>query len=487
MNYKIKREISPDELYHAKEGEEREDHKYIARVLLKKVNVGGKKKNRYRYFYDKKSYQAYLNSKKSKELKPKTSEGNLLEKNKGSTEKRQNLMSSFLKKNTNKKVEELGSSYESNKDLKDAVTLLIGGVVGYVVKEYLRKKAEEPVVVKTDFTVGPDKEPEKPKPEYKTLLPNGKYKYFDDQDEYEAYKKRENDENEAYHERLEYQQNEPEFMKQIPDISENDIFTAMEDMSKVNELFDPRDDKYSENCSNCSVAYELRRRGYDVEAKPKDDSYNGNYERLYEYFEDVKFIGVYGNGETLIHDKEYYETRMKLNKEIEESYKATEEYEQIINDPNTSIMEKLKTKLKHIKEVDNYLELHDKRNELDNKYKECYDFRITKQSYTPESIEKAIKDNNPPGSRGMIDVEWKVGSAHSIVYEVDLKGKITIRDSQTYDEYGLDELANMVDHVRITRTDNLQLKEGILDAVKINEDKQRKYYTEGYLLRDYVD
>lgn len=439
MNYKIKREISPDELYHAKEGEEREDHKYIARVLLKKVNVGGKKKNRYRYFYDKKSYQAYLNSKKSKELKPKSSEGNLLEKIKGSTEKGQNLISSFLKKNTSKKVEELGSSYDSNKGLKDAVSFLIGGVIGYTVKEFLRKKAEEPVVVTNNFRFGPEEEKEEPKPEYKTQLPNGKYKYFDSKDEFEAYKKRENDENEAYHERLEYQQNEPEFMKQVPDISENDIFTAMEDMSKVNELYDPRYEEYSRNCSNCSAAYELRRRGYDVEAKSINEYYNGSPERLYDYFENAEYIGISGDGSTMTYSEKFVKNRYDL-----------------------TLFEEIKYK----KENEHF-------------YRE--------NTYTPESIEKGIKQHNPPGSRGMIDVYWKDGSGHSIVYEVDTKGDITIRDSQTYDEYSLDELAYQVNCVRITRTDNLQLKEGILNTVKVNEDRKRKIYVDNNRAYNYVE
>ena len=69
------------------------------------------------------------------------------------------------------------------------------------------------------------------------------------------------------------------------------------------------------------------------------------------------------------------------------------------------------------------------------------------------------------------------------MYEVDKKGKVTIRDSQTYDEYSLDELAPYVKKVRITRTDNLQLKEGILDAVVTNKDDKRRYYVDKRIAR----
>ena len=109
------------------------------------------------------------------------------------------------------------------------------------------------------------------------------------------------------------------------------------------------------------------------------------------------------------------------------------------------------------------------------KYSKDCKFLESSQDYTADSLEKAIKNANPPGSRGMIDVWWNQGGAHSIVYEVDDKGKVTIRDSQTYDEYGLDELASNVKRVTICRTDNLKLKEGILNAVKPNEDNTRNY------------
>ena len=194
-------------------------------------------------------------------------------------------------------------------------------------------------------------------------------------------------------------------------------------MSKVNEKYDPYNDDRSTNCANCSAAYELRRRGYDVEAKPNDETYNGKSARVHDYFENAEIIGVYGDGST------------------------------------TTVNEK-----SWLKRVTN----------LDDSYK----FYAKDQSYSSKSIEKAIKSNNPPGSRGFIDVEWKAGSAHSIVYEVNSKGKVVIRDSQTNDTYSLEELAPNVKKVRITRTDNLKLKKGILGAVTENVDKDRDYYVD---------
>lgn len=50
-----------------------------------------------------------------------------------------------------------------------------------------------------------------------------------------------------------------------------------EDQALVNPDYDPYDETYSMNCAYCTAAYDLRRRGYDVEAMPYDpNTYNAN-------------------------------------------------------------------------------------------------------------------------------------------------------------------------------------------------------------------
>lgn len=88
------------------EGDEREDHKYVARVLIKKGT--GKKKNVYRYFYDKKEYQAYLDGLKKTEQEEKNNKlsdmatkllsGKLSTKSLGSAE---NFVNSLFNNNKN--------------------------------------------------------------------------------------------------------------------------------------------------------------------------------------------------------------------------------------------------------------------------------------------------------------------------------------------------------------------------------------------------
>ena len=363
---------------------DRKDHKYIAKVRGKN--------GKYRYFYDKEEYQECLNGKES-------SDG-IFDKVGGWFSNLNKRIRSSKKKAERKINEIIGKC--KDRSGKDSM-----------IDKRLIKKAQDFVDDLFNKTIS-DGSFKKKKPKYiaKVKLPNGKHRYFYKQSEYDAYLKR-----------LDYQKNEPGFMGKIKKISKDKVFTAKEDMSKVNEKYDPYNDDRSTNCANCSAAYELRRRGYDVEAKPNDESYNGKSARVHDYFENAEIIGVYGDGST------------------------------------TTVNEK-----SWLKRVTN----------LDDSYK----FYAKDQSYSSKSIEKAIKSNNPPGSRGFIDVEWKAGSAHSIVYEVDNKGEVVIRDSQTNDTYSLEELAPKVKKVRITRTDNLKLKKGILGAVTENVDKERDYYVD---------
>ena len=55
-----------------------------------------------------------------------------------------------------------------------------------------------------------------------------------------------------------------------------------------------------------------------------------------------------------------------------------------------------------------------------------------------------------------------------MAYEVTDKGDVVIRDCQTNNIYSVNDIVDLVNNIRITRTDNLELKKGILDAVEDN-------------------
>jgi hypothetical protein len=46
------------------------------------------------------------------------------------------------------------------------------------------------------------------------------------------------------------------------------VWSDKESLEAINPDYWTRDEKYTQNCGNCTVANELRHQGYDVEAKP---------------------------------------------------------------------------------------------------------------------------------------------------------------------------------------------------------------------------
>lgn len=98
----------------------------------------------------------------------------------------------------------------------------------------------------------------------KIPLGNGQYRYFYDAEEYADYQKRQ-----------EYKKNEPSVLKKLPKSMED--YSAQQDAAMVNPHYlwsidrdsDQEQAAYTQNCAECTTAYELRRRGYDVEVAPR--------------------------------------------------------------------------------------------------------------------------------------------------------------------------------------------------------------------------
>lgn len=64
-------------------------------------------------------------------------------------------------------------------------------------------------------------------------------------------------------------------------------YTQNEDQDAVNPKYNPFKLDYSMNCAYCTAAYDLRRRGYDVEAMPYDDTYSANVYSIAEWYENT--------------------------------------------------------------------------------------------------------------------------------------------------------------------------------------------------------
>jgi hypothetical protein len=91
-----------------------------------------------------------------------------------------------------------------------------------------------------------------------------------------------------------------------------------------------------------------------------------------------------------------------------------------------------------------------------------------------KDAEKAIDDaakDFPNGSRGMINVYWQLGGGHSMVWEKDANGKITITDTQINEKIDIGEMMKSVDSftpVMMIRTDDAKLSKKALTKIRSN-------------------
>ena len=381
----------------------RKKHKYIARVLGKN--------NKYRYFYVQSEYEAYLLG---------VQKGKLSSDYKISDSEREDIKNTKkLEKQYGDQVYRSADEYEvqitkdsvvksvlallkktASKFSKSGKTTKLSNNILDIPSASLKKDGSKEGKLKR---VKPNKKKVTTKPlkghKYiaKVKISDGTYRYFYDQDEYNAYLKKK-----------EYQEDSPSFMdvfKKTPSTETSEEAMAkinphvdwsysqykyyndlpdeqvkkLKDSGKVSQKTVGDTQAYDMNCMNCTTAYELRRRGYDVEAGAWRAS-NTQYASLENWYEGVK--------------------------------------------------------VKEVKKTNNLI--------------------------------KAIQSDNPPGSRGNLMVQWSNGGGHSMAYEVDSKGKVHILDPQTNSVVDEDKLPDLISSAHYARTDNLKLKEGVLDTVAPN-------------------
>lgn len=343
-----------------------------------KIPIG----DEFRYFYSKEEYDAYLGRQKKEETSPLKKVSNFLDRFRKTAVKeitsKTDAAKAFVEKTINKLKVEKVSKLSSDKSTTSKNSVETD-------EEWEQRQEKEHKYL------------------YKEKLSNGKTRYFYSEKEYQTYLKKQ-----------EYQKNEPSFMKGVKetlDLRDNRSKTLLErdDMSAANDKYYSKElaltkegYRYTINCMLASNAYELRRRGYDVEAKPLPEG-RGGYEikALNNWYEDPKII--------------------KLNRGIKFENQVT-------------------------KKISFIGQSFDTQSDID---------RVTKD----------ILKNNPPGSRGNLCVGWKgLNSGHSMVYEVDSSNNITIRDAQVNKIFSLSDLAGKVDYMDAARTDNLKLKPAITEV-----------------------
>lgn len=181
-----------------------------------------------------------------------------------------------------------------------------------------------------------------------------------------------------------------------------------EDIKRINPGFIGYEDSdshgHTSNCTNCTVAYQLRQRGYEVRAKKLNDGRNG------EEFIKKMFPGC--KTETI---EDYPDLKKITN---------SKEREKLYND---------------------YVRDHDDLANIGRNYP-LADKVISRMS------------QEPAGSSGQMLIKWNYFSGHSVAYEVTSSGEFRIMDGQQAKIYSGDDVRKLLattTSCRFQRLDNL--------------------------------
>lgn len=190
--------------------------------------------------------------------------------------------------------------------------------------------------------------------------------------------------------------------------SKSRIMTRDEDMKRVNPYFKD-DSAFIINCAYCSATYDLRRRGYDVEA----DDYHIDYFRP-----DEKENNIY---------------------EIYSWWTHRNSFTRVLT-PDTNA-----------KQI------------LFNKYYPGYKF-FNMSEFNSDELERILLLQGD-GARGELSLVWTKGGAHSVIYEIQ-NGEVLLRDCQVCKVLRLRDYTDYSNKVFYFRTDNEEPTDRILNCVK---------------------
>lgn len=266
-----------------------------------------------------------------------------------------------------------------------------------------------------------------------------------------------------------YQKNEPKFMKNVKEIdySTDEQPTERQDMDVINPGHGNEGDNRMINCANCTLAYELRRRGYDVQAKdvPSNDR------DMTETFECMGIKTNWNQNKLVRVSKETYDTLEGTGVEIKQKTNYGDAY--YIEAENMAPEETDSVKCVDVSAAYNASgKQYDFGKSLDG----------VKDAKLIQSITDSIKnkfDEFPNGSRGDMTVLWTNYGGHSVVWDKSNDGTVRIMDAQvnrvlydssTGDEWLLKDTVKYLAPYRdviLTRYDNKQIEsDKILDWIE---------------------
>ena len=328
-----------DYIAHRKTGlhySERKSHKYY-----KRLETGNKKKP-YLYFYTAKEYQAYLNRNKKKSIGDSVVYYEL-DPNSGKTVKREKAPQT-KKLSKDKLFKRIGDAFKKIIDLDDNGrwdVLDVAEDAGKKIKKIADtdKNGRWDVIDKVDSTIKKHSSKTSKKTTQKNpknqksnnpkthkyiakLLIKGKYRYFYTEAELNAY----------------YNKN-PEAKAEREIMSEFDLIktpeTEEQSMAEVNKNFHKSmtdsgidlEPGWSTNCYDCSLTWEARRRGYDVEAQY--DPNGGTDEEISSFYEGVE---SYQNSDGTINTDSGWDLDVALEQKARNGKETMQEAADMLND-----------------------------------------------------------------------------------------------------------------------------------------------------------
>lgn len=375
-----------------KDGEERKDHKYVKREKIK---------GKWRYWYKDltKNVANKINEVKDvlgfDEREALTKSQKKLDENLEKYDKnRKNYLDTSVKikyDNKNQDVrDEYYKSYKNYAKSKNSVNISTTEVKHFVdaysktplgkIENTIQKGAK---FVQDILGITKKKEIEKEKKDYEEKEERKQL----EETERKKKEKEEYDKKEEVRSKQEQRQR-TERIEDFNDLSvKQEKLSAEEDMTAVNPFYYQKNQlNYQTNSYSCSAAYDLRRRGYDVEA----------------------IADFYKDGATMSEIVSWYDVSEKDVKKV------------IVNEKNAN--------------------------------------RVT------YGIENELRQYND-GARGILVTYWKLGGAHSSIWEVN-NGEVLIRDCQNNTTVSVYDYIKASKSIRYFRTDNVNVNNNILGVVR---------------------
>ena len=395
----------------AKKGSTWKNHKYYARVKLSD--------KKYRYFYTQAEYNAYLNGKDK--TKKKDSIADILKKHgKKSFDKISNLINKGKKKidkiisdlkwkKDSKKRKQL-STEEARKEQRKINNSQSTDFAKNANMAAWRKKYNAIFKEKEERAANAKRQSEKVhKNAYDLFARDAKDSKIERQSEHPGIKlkdtvaTKDQDMAAVNRDRQIAEKRYEMLMEEYNKAKRNgDWDRANQLVNNINSMADLFNDS-SINCASCSIAYDMRRRGYDVTApKQKGDG-----------FMTEEILQVYKPRNEKAYTKgDFYE-----------AYGT--EYKNADRNGNGTV------------------------SPVDSRYR-AFD---TKQV---NDIKREILKNNPEGSYGILNEYWYTGGGHSVIWSVE-HGDVIIRDCQTNEVRTFEEDLTCAISCNWTRTDDLEL------------------------------